>query len=139
MGQRRGFIGDAHLKKYRSGTLAKNTPITENEYKIYYTFVKGIKASRIIDAMEHEGAEIEEHEFWDIIRRVGMECQEMYRASVSTPFDLNKTLFSEFVKGIKIEQILEDYTIPAQQLFKIIRKVGYLYLHYNNKTGFSKK
>lgn len=123
-------IGDSRLKHFTRGTLADNKPITDMDRVVYLLFVKGHKLSKIRLEFAERYIFLEEQRMYDMIRKVGLEYQTRYRKEINVPFDKPKIMFSEFVKGMALNRMAEDYQISPNELFTILRKVGLLYAQY---------
>jgi hypothetical protein len=124
------LIGDSKLKKFTRGGLADQKPITKLDKIIYLLFVKGYSLGKIQRELSKRNIQLEEQQMYDIIRKVGLEYQTLYRKEINVPFDRPKIIFAEFVKGIGIQTLSDDYQINPHDLFAILRKIGLLYAQY---------
>lgn len=127
---RERYIGNPNLKKFTRGTLATNKQPTKQEIQIFLLFVKGKTLKLILDALKNSGIIYSEQQMFDIIRKVGLYYQTFYKESVSIPFDIPKVIFSHFVKGDSIQQLIDDNHSTSQEIGEILRKIGLLYASY---------
>jgi len=135
MGKSRGIVGESHLKKYTRGSLATTTPITLQEFQIYLLFNKGVTLKKISLSLQKSNIIIDDQALFDILRKVGMHFQALYRKHVNQPHSIPQLIFANFVKGESIASLCDTNRLDPKQLFEIIRKIGLLYASYCQKNG----
>jgi hypothetical protein len=125
------YIGNPDLKRFTRGTLATNSPITPIERNVFMLFVKGIQLKRVLLALKNDHNEMTEHQLYDTLRKVGFHYQAKYRQGISIPFNKNQLIFSDFVKGVSLQQLTQDNGVDPPELMGILRKIGLLYYTYD--------
>lgn len=135
MGKPRGIVGESHLKKFTRGTLATTSPITLQEFQIYLLFMKGISLKKISLSLEKSHISIDDQALFDILRKVGMHFQALYRKHINQPHSIPQLIFANFVKGESIASLCETNRLDPKQLFDTLRKIGLLYASYCQHNG----
>ena len=124
------YTGNPDLKRFKRGSLAFNTPVSERDAKIFLLFVNGLTLKRIQAALSTDHIVLEEPALFDILRKVGFAYQTFYRGNVSSPFQIDQLIFADFVKGQAIRQLCETNALDPQSLINRLRKIGLVYALY---------
>lgn len=128
------ILGDSKLKRFKSGILASNTPVSSQDTKIFLLFVHDITLKRIQSALVADDINFSEPQLFNILRKVGFAYQTEYRKGIASPFNIDQLIFADFVKGTAIQQLCETNNLDPQSLFRILRKIGLLYATYHQQA-----
>jgi hypothetical protein len=121
----RPLVGDPRLKKYASGAMFKNVKIGTYERAIYLAYTRKERVSNISEKFNVSTGELSL-----TLRKVGGFYQDYYLKTGGKIESKDKRVFNDFVRGVKVNEMVKKWSVTHKQLDGILRIVGKFYLVY---------